>query len=136
MVQKLCKPRVVINLNRPTGNSSDRLGSQLPARNDSIIVNETWTSAGGSEREPESRGGAAVPPDGAEADVATLNRADATGDDRTDFSIHRVALPPPVRINPREERVQPGALEKATEPGKEDGLQRCRQTPYWAEASF
>lgn len=98
-------------------------------------MNETWRSASGREREPESRAGAAVPPDDAEADVATPNRADAAGDYRTDSSIHRVALPPPVRINPREERVQPGALEKATEPGEEDGLQRCRQASYWAEAS-
>lgn len=81
----------------PASNSPDRLSSQLPARNDSTIVNETWRSAGGREREPESRGGAAVPPDGAEADVATPNWADATGDDSTDLSSHRVALSPPVR---------------------------------------
>lgn len=80
--------------------SPDRLGSHLPARNDGTIVNETSRSAGGREREPESRGGAAVPPDGAEADVARPNRADAAGEDRTDSSIHRVALPPPVRPNP------------------------------------
>lgn len=51
-----------------------------------VGVNETWTSADGREREPESRGGAAVPPDGAEADVVRPDRADAAGEDRTHSS--------------------------------------------------
>lgn len=95
------------------------LGSHLPARNDGTIVNETSRSAGGREREPESRGGAAVPPDGAEADVARPNRADAAGEDRTDSSIHRVALPPPC---PPKSRVSTGA-------GEGEGVRKRRRPP-------
>lgn len=49
-------------------------------------MNETWRSADGREREPESRGGAAVLPDGAEADVVRPDRADAAGEDRAHSS--------------------------------------------------
>lgn len=50
---------------------------------------EDSTFSGGREREPESRGGTAtVPPDGAEAAVVVLNRADAATNDRTSFCGH------------------------------------------------
>ncbi|XP_026175160.1 protein SOGA3-like [Mastacembelus armatus] len=52
-----------------------------------IGVKESPRSADGREREPESRGGTAVHPDGAEADVVGANRADAVADaQRTDSS--------------------------------------------------
>lgn len=84
--------------NSRMSNSSDsqaRLISLLPRRStrqthparNGTFVNETWRSACGREREPESRGDAAVPPDGAEADIATPNGADATADDCTDLSV-------------------------------------------------
>ncbi|KAF3702739.1 Protein SOGA3 Precursor [Channa argus] len=43
-------------------------------------VKETLRSADGREREPESRRGAAVHPDGAEADLVRPNRADASAE--------------------------------------------------------
>lgn len=52
-------------------------------------LDEDWGFSGGREREPESRGGrATLPPDGAEAAVVILNRADAATNDRTDFRGH------------------------------------------------
>ncbi|XP_044024607.1 protein SOGA3-like isoform X3 [Siniperca chuatsi] len=61
--------------------------SPLPAgRSRNTGVRESLRSADGREREPESRGGAAVHPDGAEAGVVRPNRADAVGEDPTDSS--------------------------------------------------
>lgn len=55
-------------------------------------LDEVSRFSGGREREPESRGGTVtVPPDGAEAGVVALNRADAAKNDRTHFRRH---LPP------------------------------------------
>lgn len=52
-------------------------------------LDEDSRFSGGREREPESRGGTAtVPPDGAEAAVVVLNRADAATNDRTSFCSH------------------------------------------------
>ncbi|XP_045915798.1 protein SOGA3-like [Micropterus dolomieu] len=66
---------------RHTGKSR----SPLPAgRSRNAGVRERPTD--GREREPESRGGAAVPLDGAEADLVTPNRADAAGEQPTDSS--------------------------------------------------
>lgn len=49
-------------------------------------VRNSLRSADGREREPESRGGAAVHPDGAEADIVRPNRADAVEEDPADLS--------------------------------------------------
>uniref|UniRef100_A0A4W6ELC4 MTCL family member 3b n=1 Tax=Lates calcarifer TaxID=8187 RepID=A0A4W6ELC4_LATCA len=49
-------------------------------------VKESLRSADGREREPESRDGAAVHADGAEADLVRPNRADAVGEEPTDSS--------------------------------------------------
>ncbi|KAG7220783.1 hypothetical protein INR49_032026 [Caranx melampygus] len=55
-------------------------------RSRNIGVKESPRPADGRERGPENRGGAAVHPDGAEADVVRPNRADAVGEDPTDSS--------------------------------------------------
>ncbi|XP_070781964.1 microtubule cross-linking factor 3-like [Enoplosus armatus] len=61
--------------------------SPLPVgRSRNTGVRKCLRSADGREREPESRGGAAVHPDGAEADLVRANRADAAGEDPTDSS--------------------------------------------------
>lgn len=59
------------------------------SRSCSIGVKESVRSADGREREPESRAGAAVHPDGAEADLVRPNRADAVGGDLTDSAAAR-----------------------------------------------
>ncbi|XP_041832346.1 protein SOGA3-like isoform X2 [Melanotaenia boesemani] len=60
--------------------SSSLASSHCPERDRNIAVRGALTSADGREREPESRGGAAVHPDGAEADLVSANRADAVGE--------------------------------------------------------
>lgn len=55
-------------------------------RSRNVWAREALRTADGREREPESRGGAAVHPDGAEADLVSSNRADAVGEDPTDSS--------------------------------------------------
>lgn len=89
-------------------------------------MNETWRSASGREREPESGGDAAVPSDGAEADIATSNGADATADDCTDLSIQRFTFPAPTCPKPREERVKPGALGRRRSPAQQRGASSGR----------
>ncbi|XP_028997865.1 protein SOGA3-like [Betta splendens] len=65
-----------------------RSGSPPPAgRRRSTAGEGSASSADGREREPESRGAAAVRADGAEADVAGANRADAVSADRADSSL-------------------------------------------------
>ncbi|XP_054474937.1 protein SOGA3-like [Anoplopoma fimbria] len=64
-----------------------RSRSPLPAEKSRHIgERDSLRSADGREREPESRGGAAVHPDGAEAEGDASNRADAAGEDPTDSS--------------------------------------------------
>ncbi|KAM3602791.1 uncharacterized protein V6R79_010769 [Siganus canaliculatus] len=62
----------------------NRSRSHLPAGNK---LRGSLRSADGREREPESRGGAAVHPDGAEADLVGTNRADAVGAHPTDSNV-------------------------------------------------
>lgn len=108
-------------------------GSHPPARKSrNIGANESLRSADGREREPESRGGAAVHPDGAEADVVRPNRADAAGKDRTDSSAprRRPALSrPPCHKGDPSQCLLPGrtsssfpAEEQEKRPGQEGGL--------------
>ncbi|XP_068199379.1 microtubule cross-linking factor 3-like [Antennarius striatus] len=71
---------------KPAPGHPDRTGLHPHAgRRKAFPGRESLRSADGREREPESRGGAAVRPGGAEADVDTANRADA-GEDLTDSS--------------------------------------------------
>lgn len=80
----LTRPQTITDTARPTGCDP---GPVFPRETAGTVgVNETWTSADGREREPESRGGAAVPPDGAEADVVRPDRADAAGEDQAHSS--------------------------------------------------
>nr|XP_020497685.1 protein SOGA3-like [Labrus bergylta] len=67
---------------------SGRSASPLSAgRSSNTGVKETLRSADGREREPESYGGAAVHPDGAEAGVVGANRADAVEGDPINSSV-------------------------------------------------
>ncbi|XP_056261250.1 protein SOGA3-like isoform X1 [Seriola aureovittata] len=58
----------------------------VAGRSRNVGVKQSLRSADGREREPESRGGTAVHPDGAEADLVRPNRADAVAEDPTDSS--------------------------------------------------
>ncbi|KAL6095675.1 mtcl3 [Pungitius sinensis] len=85
-------------------------------------------SADGREREPESRGGAAVRPDGAEADVVAPTRADAVGEDRTDSSAsaRRSALRLPCfggdsSRRPSAGRASSSSAKEGRAPGEEGG---------------
>jgi len=108
-----------------------RSTSPLPAgKSRAIGARDSLRSADGREREPESRGGAAVHPDGAEADVAGANRADAAGEDPTDSSSAAAAAaaarglaglkgdPPQRRLAGR---ASPLSAEKGRKPGEEGG---------------
>ncbi|KAK9531703.1 hypothetical protein VZT92_011110 [Zoarces viviparus] len=106
-----------------------RYRSPLPAGTSIRIgARDSLRSADGREREPESRGGAAVHPDGAEADVVGPNRAGAVGEDTTDSSAsaRRSALRLPClkgdssrRLLP--ERASPSSAEKGEKDGEEGG---------------
>lgn len=108
-----------------------RSRSPPPAvRRRNIAVKESLRSADGREREPESRGGAAVHPDGAEADLVRPNRADAVGEDTTDPSApaRRSALRLPCLKGDPSQRLLPGrasssfsAEERGKRPGEEGG---------------
>ncbi|XP_037305486.2 protein SOGA3-like [Pungitius pungitius] len=85
-------------------------------------------SADGREREPESRGGAAVRPDGAEAEVVAPTRADAVGEDRTDSSAS--ARRPALRLpclggdslrRPSAGRASSSSAKEGRAPGEEAG---------------
>ncbi|XP_059212871.1 protein SOGA3-like [Centropristis striata] len=110
---------------RPPGRSR----SPLPAgRSRNTGARECLRSADGGEREPQSRGGAAVHPDGAEADLVGPNRADAVGEDPTDLSAsaRRSALRLPCLKGDSSQRLLPGrgsfsVAEKAKKPGEEGG---------------
>ncbi|XP_078029858.1 microtubule cross-linking factor 3-like isoform X1 [Epinephelus lanceolatus] len=103
----------------------DRPRSPAPAGSSrNTGVKESLRSADGREREPESRGGAAVHPDGAEADIVRPNRADAVGEDPTDSSsasARRSALRLPCLKGDSSLRLLPGraSLEKGKKPGEE-----------------
>lgn len=93
-------------------------------------MRERLRSADGREREPESRGGAAVHPDGAEADLVAPNRADAVGKDPTESSAsaRRSALRLPCLKGDSSKRLLPGraspsfsVAEKGKIPGEEGG---------------
>ncbi|XP_028253729.1 protein SOGA3-like [Parambassis ranga] len=96
-------------------------GSRPPfyaGRSRNIGVRETQRSSDGREREPESRGGAAVHPDGAEA--ALINRADAVGENLTDSSApaRRSALRIPcLKSDPNQRRL---SGRTAASPGGKD----------------
>ncbi|XP_040920209.1 protein SOGA3-like [Toxotes jaculatrix] len=79
-------------------------------RSRNVGVKENPRSADGREREPESRGGAAVHPDGAEADRVRPNRADAVGEDPTDSSApaRRSTLRLPCLRGDSNQRLLPG----------------------------
>ncbi|XP_070844043.1 microtubule cross-linking factor 3-like [Chaetodon trifascialis] len=111
-----------------------RSRSPPPAgRSRHVVVRESLRSADGREREPESRGGAAVHPDGAEADLGRPNRADAVGEDRsTDPSApaRRSALRLPCLKGDPSQRSLPGrALSSfsAEERGKRRGEEGGRR---------
>lgn len=109
-----------------------------PARSRSPLVagssrntgaKESPRPADGGEREPERRGGAAVHPDGAEADVVRPNRADAVGEDPTDSSApaSRSALRLPCFKGDSNRRLLPGRASSASsvkakekKPGEEE----------------
>ncbi|TNN47419.1 Protein SOGA3 [Liparis tanakae] len=104
--------------------------SPLPAgKSRAIGARDSLSSADGREREPESRAGAAVHPDGAEADVAGANRADAAGEDPTDSAAAAAAAAargpaclkgdPPQRLLAG--RASPLSAEKGRRPGEEGG---------------
>uniref|UniRef100_A0A8P4GGR4 SOGA coiled-coil domain-containing protein n=1 Tax=Dicentrarchus labrax TaxID=13489 RepID=A0A8P4GGR4_DICLA len=104
-------------------------------RSRNIGVRESLRSADGREREPESLAGAAVHPDGAEADLVRPNRADAVGEDPTDSSAsaRRSTLRLPCLKGDHPRRLLPGraspsfsAEEKGKKPGGEEGGRRER----------
>uniref|UniRef100_A0A8C3GBN5 MTCL family member 3b n=1 Tax=Cyclopterus lumpus TaxID=8103 RepID=A0A8C3GBN5_CYCLU len=95
---------------------------------------DSLRSADGREREPESRGGAAVHPDGAEADVVGPNRADAVGEEPTDSSAaaRRSALRLPCLKGDSPHCLLPGtasppSAEKGRKPGEEGGRRERRR---------
>ncbi|XP_029281305.1 protein SOGA3-like [Cottoperca gobio] len=108
-----------------------RCRSPLPAgRTRNIGVRDNLRSADGRERDPERRGGAAVHPDGAEADLVRANRADAFGEDPTDSSAsaRRSVLLLPCLKGDSSQRVLPGkasfsfpVTEKEKKPGEGGG---------------
>lgn len=108
----------------------DRPRSPPHAGRSRNIAVKSLRSADGREREPESRGGAAVHPDGAEADLVRANRADAAGEDPTDPSApaRRSALRLPCLKGDASQRVLPGgasssfpAEERGKRPAEEGG---------------
>lgn len=100
-------------------------------RNRNTGGKERLRSADGREREPESRGGTAVHPDGAEADLVRPNRADTVGKNLTDSSTatRRSALRLPFLNSDSKLRSysssSPAAKQKETNPG-EEGSNRDR----------
>ena len=79
-------------------------------------MKETLRSADRREREPESRGGAAVHPDGAEADPVRTNRADAVGkDSRSSAPARRYALRIPCCKGDSDRRLLPDSASSLTE---------------------
>lgn len=56
-------------------------------RSGDLGLRDSLSTADRREREPESRGGAAVHPDGAEAELVRPNRADAVEEDPADFPV-------------------------------------------------
>lgn len=113
---------------RPPGSRS-----RSPLRAARSRTRESLRSADGREREPESRGGAAVHPDGAEADVVRPNRADAVGEDPTDSSAsaRRSALRLPCLNSDSSQRLLPGSraslsAEKGKKPAAGGGGERRR----------
>ncbi|KAI4801614.1 hypothetical protein KUCAC02_019497 [Chaenocephalus aceratus] len=110
-----------------------RPGFPLPAG--SSRNTQSLRSADGREREPERRGGAAVHPDGAEADVVRANRADAVGEAPTDSSAsaRRSVLPLPCLKGDSSRRLLPSrgsfsfhAVVREGTPGEEGGRSRER----------
>ncbi len=108
-----------------------RSRSPLPAeRSRNVQVRESRRSADGRERELESRGAAAVHPDGAEADLVGPNRADAVEEHPTDSSTsaRRSVLRLPCLRGDHSQRLLPGraspsfsAEEKGKKPGEKSG---------------
>lgn len=113
-----------------------RSRSPLPAgRSRNTGGKESLRSADGREREPESRGGAAVHPDGAEAELVGPNRADAVGEDPTDSSsqARRSTLRLPCLKGDTPQRLLPGrasssfpAEERGKRPGEGGGGRKGR----------
>ncbi|XP_034000052.1 protein SOGA3-like isoform X1 [Trematomus bernacchii] len=113
-----------------------RPGSPLPAGSSrNTGARESLRSADGREREPERRGGAAVHPDGAEADVVRANRADAVGEAPTDSSAsaRRSVLPLPCLKGDSSRPLLPSrgsfsfpAVVREGTPGEEGGRSRER----------
>lgn len=110
-----------------------RSRSPLPAeRSRNIRLTESLRSADGRERELESRGGAAVHPDGAEADQVRPNRADAVGEDPIDLSpsARRSALRLPCLKGDPSHRLLPGKASSSfsvEEKGKKPGEKGSRR---------
>ncbi|KAK5903715.1 hypothetical protein CgunFtcFv8_007472 [Champsocephalus gunnari] len=113
-----------------------RPGFPLPAGSSrNTGARESLRSADGREREPERRGGAAVHPGGAEADVVRANRADAVGEAPTDSSAsaRRSVLPLPCLKGDSSRRLLPSrgsfsfpAVVREGTPGEEGGRSRER----------
>ncbi|XP_010773992.1 protein SOGA3 isoform X2 [Notothenia coriiceps] len=113
-----------------------RPGSPLPSGSSrNTGARESLRSADGREREPERRGGAAVHPDGAEADVVRENRADAVGEAPTDSSASalRSVLPLPCIKGDFSRRLLPStgsfsfpAVVREGTPGEKGGRTRER----------
>lgn len=89
-------------------------------------------SADGREREPESHAGAAVHPDGAEADLVRPNRADAVGRDLIDSAKSRRSTLrlPCLQGDSNQRKTSPAfsVKEKGRKPG-EGGSRRDRSDP-------
>lgn len=108
-----------------------RSSSPLPAgRSRNTGGKESLRSPDGREREPESRGAAAVHTDGAEADLVRPNRADAVEEDPTDSSLpaRRSALRLPFlkgdsnqRLSSQRASSSSSVKEKGKKPGEEGG---------------
>ncbi|XP_062293435.1 protein SOGA3-like [Scomber scombrus] len=99
-------------------------------RSKSIGVKER--SADGREREPESHAGAAVHPDGAEADLVRPNRADAVGRDLIDSapSLRSTLRLPCIQGDSNQRKISSAfsVKEKGRKPG-EGGSRRERSDP-------
>lgn len=108
-----------------------RSRSPLSAGRRSIGVKESVRSADGREREPESRAGAAVHPDGAEADLVRPNRADAVEEEPTDSApARRSTLRLPCLQGDSNQRLLPGRASSAfsvKEKGKKGGEEGSRR---------
>ncbi|KAM7368051.1 hypothetical protein PAMP_014304 [Pampus punctatissimus] len=102
-------------------------------RSRSTGLKESERSADGREREPESRAGAAVHPDGAEAEIVRPNRADAVGEDPSDSSpARRSTLRLPCLQGDSDQRLLPGrastafSVKEKDKKAREEGSRRER----------